>query len=112
MLLLLLITTLQLQSACAEQLVAETGTLVEPYRLYPQLLTLLLGIFRHEQSVGIRRLAVATIGLLGALDPYLFKLYSGIVLCITDPSTVLYEHIVHTHTHSKATTEYNRLRSV
>lgn len=84
---------------------AETGTLVEPYRLYPQLLTLLLGIFRHEQSVGIRRLAVATIGLLGALDPYLFKLYSGIVLCITDPSTVLYEYTVHAH--SKVTTEYN-----
>lgn len=51
-------------------LVTNTGAVIEPYLTYPNLLGILLGILKMEQSVLIRREVVKVIGILGAIDPY------------------------------------------
>ncbi|TPX74745.1 adenosylmethionine---8-amino-7-oxononanoate transaminase [Chytriomyces confervae] len=52
------------------QLATNVGIAVEPYRKYPELLSLLMAKIKTEQSAVLRRETVNVIGLLGALDPY------------------------------------------
>jgi len=49
---------------------SNTGWVIEPYIKYPNLLGLLIGILKTEQTASIRRQAVKVMGILGALDPY------------------------------------------
>lgn len=78
------------------QLVESTGYVVEPYRKYPHLLEVLLNFLKTEQSPGIRREALRVLGLLGALDPYRYKMNlgqidhcgdSGAVLSMSEPQS-------------------------
>jgi FKBP12-rapamycin complex-associated protein len=57
------------------QIVGSTGWVIEPYLKYPPLLTTILGIVRTEQNACIRQEAVKCLGILGALDPYKFKVF-------------------------------------
>ncbi|CAL8095011.1 unnamed protein product [Calicophoron daubneyi] len=59
------------------KLVTNTGCVVSPYRCYPELLEILFGMLKREESRGIRQEVLRALGLLGALDPFKFKLYSG-----------------------------------
>ncbi|KAJ3083694.1 phosphatidylinositol kinase- protein kinase tor1, partial [Quaeritorhiza haematococci] len=81
----LIIETLQDQSSSTKReaalrtlgmLASNTGWVVEPYLKYPNLLNLLIGILKTEQSGGIRRETVKVMGVLGALDPYKHKITS------------------------------------
>ncbi len=55
------------------QLASSTGYVMEPYIRYPDLLGDLLTILKSEQSQMIRKEAVKTVGILGALDPYKYN---------------------------------------
>ena len=79
----LIIETLQDQSSPMKrdaalktfgQLASNTGFVIEPYLIYPNLLDILIGILKTEQNVPIRRETVKLIGILGALDPYKHKM--------------------------------------
>ncbi|KAJ3106200.1 phosphatidylinositol kinase- protein kinase tor1 [Phlyctochytrium planicorne] len=81
----MIIETLQDQSSSTKreaalrtlgQLASNTGVVIEPYIKYTNLLNLLIGILKSEQSPVLRREAVKVIGTLGALDPYRHKLVS------------------------------------
>ncbi|GAO47492.1 hypothetical protein G7K_1698-t1 [Saitoella complicata NRRL Y-17804] len=52
------------------QLASSSGYVIDPYLEYPQLLNILIGILKTEQSSDIRRETVKLMGILGALDPY------------------------------------------
>jgi FKBP12-rapamycin complex-associated protein len=56
-------------------LVTNTGTVIQPYLTYPNLLGILIGLLKMEQSVVIRREVVKVIGILGAIDPYKVYLF-------------------------------------
>lgn len=56
------------------QLANNTGYVIEPYLKYPNLLNILIGILKTEQSLVIRRQTVRVMGILGALDPYKHKM--------------------------------------
>ena len=55
------------------QIVGSTGWVIEPYLKYPALLTTILSIVRTEQNTRIRQEAVKCLGIIGALDPYKYK---------------------------------------
>eukprot|EP00004_Rigifila_ramosa_P027283 TRINITY_DN882_c0_g1_i1.p1 TRINITY_DN882_c0_g1~~TRINITY_DN882_c0_g1_i1.p1 ORF type:complete len:2377 (-),score=590.06 TRINITY_DN882_c0_g1_i1:39-6899(-) len=78
-----IIDTLQDQSSAGKrevalrtlgQLVSSTGYAIEPYIKYPNLLNIILGMLKTEQSPPIRRELVKVLGILGALDPYKHKM--------------------------------------
>eukprot|EP00117_Sycon_ciliatum_P040328 scpid3818/ scgid5118/ Serine/threonine-protein kinase mTOR; FK506-binding protein 12-rapamycin complex-associated protein 1; FKBP12-rapamycin complex-associated protein; Mammalian target of rapamycin; Mechanistic target of rapamycin; Rapamycin target protein 1 len=61
------------------QVVGSTGCISEPYCRYPHLLEVLLNILKTETVQTIRRESMRVLGLLGALDPYKYKiLISGV----------------------------------
>ncbi|KXS11006.1 FAT-domain-containing protein [Gonapodya prolifera JEL478] len=75
----IIIETLQDQSSASKrevalrtlgQLTSSANYVMDPYIQYPQLLNILIGILKSEQSVTIRRETVKVMGILGALDPY------------------------------------------
>jgi len=79
----LIITTLQDKSSMVKrgvalrtlgELVSSTGSVIEPYLKYPQLLPTLLNTLKSGYSYIIRKEAMKVLGVLGALDPYQFKM--------------------------------------
>ncbi|KAJ1558803.1 phosphatidylinositol kinase- protein kinase tor1, partial [Nowakowskiella sp. JEL0078] len=54
-------------------LVGGTGWVIEPYQKFGNLLTVLINMVKTEQNIAIRKETVKTIGILGALDPYSYK---------------------------------------
>ncbi|GMT28496.1 hypothetical protein PFISCL1PPCAC_19793, partial [Pristionchus fissidentatus] len=60
-------------------LVASTASVVDVYREYPKLLNSLLSLMKTEMSQSMRRLSMRVLGTLGAIDPYTFKVFSGLV---------------------------------
>ncbi|KAI9290500.1 ARM repeat-containing protein, partial [Neoconidiobolus thromboides FSU 785] len=79
----LIIDTLQDQSSILKrnaalktlgQLTGNTGYVIDPYIKYPNLLGILVGILKREQSNSIRRETIKVMGILGALDPYQHKM--------------------------------------
>lgn len=58
------------------QLAGSTGSVIRPYLASPKLLEILLSLLQHTASTPwpLRREAMKTIGILGALDPYKYKL--------------------------------------
>ncbi|XP_059160425.1 serine/threonine-protein kinase mTOR-like [Physella acuta] len=61
------------------QLVESTGSVVEPYSKYPNLLDVLLNFLKTEQSISIRREVIRVLGLLGALDPHKHRMNLGVI---------------------------------
>ncbi|CAL1276555.1 unnamed protein product [Larinioides sclopetarius] len=61
------------------QMIDSTGYVIEPYEKYPNLLELLLNFLKTEQSATIRREAIRVLGLLGALDPFKYKVNLGLI---------------------------------
>ncbi len=61
------------------QLIQHTGYVIEPYRYYPELMDILLRFLKTEQSISIRRETIRVLGILGALDPYQHKVFTGCV---------------------------------
>ncbi|BFZ23557.1 hypothetical protein BsWGS_26596 [Bradybaena similaris] len=61
------------------QLVESTGSVVEPYSKYPNLLDVLLNFLKTEQSITIRREVIRVLGLLGALDPHKHRMNLGVI---------------------------------
>lgn len=49
---------------------SNSGYVIEPYLDHPDLLGLLIGLLKTEQSLNTRREVVRVMGILGALDPY------------------------------------------
>ncbi|TYZ66502.1 hypothetical protein PybrP1_008839 [[Pythium] brassicae (nom. inval.)] len=58
------------------QLAGSTGSVIRPYLASPKLLEVLLSLLQHSAATPwpLRREAMKTIGILGALDPYKYKL--------------------------------------
>lgn len=52
------------------QIASSSGYVIQPLLDYPQLLGMLVGILKLENSAHIRRETVRLLGILGALDPY------------------------------------------
>ncbi|EMC92726.1 hypothetical protein BAUCODRAFT_76649 [Baudoinia panamericana UAMH 10762] len=52
------------------QLASNSGYVIDPYIDHPQLLNLLVGIVKHEETGPLRRETIRLMGILGALDPY------------------------------------------
>ncbi|KAK0422862.1 hypothetical protein QR680_007831 [Steinernema hermaphroditum] len=61
------------------QICQNSGYVVDPYKDYPDLLDILLKLLKNELSVSMRRLTVKILGIMGALDPYTHKVYTGMV---------------------------------
>ncbi|TPP57014.1 Target of rapamycin [Fasciola gigantica] len=59
------------------RLTSNAGFVVTPYRRHPQLLQTLLEMLKREESKEIRQEVLRALGVLGALDPFKVKLYSG-----------------------------------
>ncbi|KAJ6236572.1 serine/threonine-protein kinase mtor [Anaeramoeba flamelloides] len=55
------------------QLIQNTGFVVEPYNLILNLLPTLLKIYKTERDWSIQRQVLNVIGIIGALDPYIYK---------------------------------------
>ena len=51
------------------QLAESCGYVIEPYRAYPELLTILKSIIREQPNDALRKEAVKLMGILGAIDP-------------------------------------------
>ncbi|KAK6040246.1 hypothetical protein COOONC_22249, partial [Cooperia oncophora] len=66
-----------------------TAYVVDPYKDYPNLLDDLLRLLKTEMSSRMRRQAIKTLGILGALDPYTHKVFTGAVQSATSISTAL-----------------------
>ncbi|KKY24120.1 putative phosphatidylinositol 3-kinase tor2 [Phaeomoniella chlamydospora] len=58
------------------QLALNSGYVVKPYKDYPQLLSTLVNIIKHEPHEYLKREAIKLMGILGALDPYEAQLIS------------------------------------
>ena len=78
-----ILETLQDQSSVAKReaalgtlgkLTVATGNVIEPYLRYPQLLNIIVNFLKTEQQPSLRREAMKVIGILGALDPYKYKM--------------------------------------
>ncbi|TNN10640.1 Serine/threonine-protein kinase tor [Schistosoma japonicum] len=76
------------------RLVSHTGYVVTPYKRYPQLLNILLGMLKREEIKCIRQEVLRALGVLGALDPFKFKLYSGQVDTYGDTGIAVSHHEV------------------
>lgn len=55
------------------QLASNTSYVIEPFLRYPNLMNIIVSILKTEQESKIRREAVKLLGILGALDPYKYK---------------------------------------
>lgn len=52
---------------------SNTGHVVNPYIKYRNLLGIVVKILKNEQSQAVRRETIRVMGILGALDPYRYK---------------------------------------
>ncbi|VDN02443.1 unnamed protein product [Thelazia callipaeda] len=59
------------------QLCQNAAYVVEPYKNYPELLDVLLKLLRTEMSVSMRRMTMRVLGIIGALDPFMHKVFTG-----------------------------------
>ncbi|VDK68536.1 unnamed protein product [Litomosoides sigmodontis] len=59
------------------QLCQNTAYVVDPYKEHPELLDVLLKLLRTEMSVSMRRMTMRVLGIIGALDPYTHKVFTG-----------------------------------
>uniref|UniRef100_A0A915Q5B5 Serine/threonine-protein kinase TOR n=1 Tax=Setaria digitata TaxID=48799 RepID=A0A915Q5B5_9BILA len=59
------------------QLCQNTAYVVDPYKEHPELLDVLLRLLRTEMSVSMRRMTMRVLGIIGALDPYTHKVFTG-----------------------------------
>ncbi|KAF7259839.1 hypothetical protein EG68_02702 [Paragonimus skrjabini miyazakii] len=73
-------------------LISNTGWVVLPYRRHPQLLPILLNLLKREESKEIRQEVLRALGVLGALDPFKFKLYTGQVDTFADTGIAVSLH--------------------
>ena len=55
------------------QLIESTGYVITPYKIYPQLLSTLLGVLKPDSPWSTRCETIKCIGIIGALDPYQHK---------------------------------------
>ncbi|CCD22553.1 phosphatidylinositol kinase-related protein kinase TOR1 NDAI_0A03960 [Naumovozyma dairenensis CBS 421] len=55
------------------QLTESSGYVIDPLLDYPELLSVLMGILKSDNSQTVRRETVKLIGILGALDPYRYR---------------------------------------
>jgi FKBP12-rapamycin complex-associated protein len=78
----IIVDTLQDQSSSGKrysalktlgQIIRSTGYVIEPYTKYPGLLTVFIHILKTEQNPDIRRETIKVVGVLGALDPYKYR---------------------------------------
>uniref|UniRef100_A0A158R4T6 Serine/threonine-protein kinase TOR n=1 Tax=Syphacia muris TaxID=451379 RepID=A0A158R4T6_9BILA len=53
------------------------GYVVDPYKDYPGLLDILLKLLKTEMNPSMRRSVMRVLGIIGALDPYMYKVYTG-----------------------------------
>jgi FKBP12-rapamycin complex-associated protein len=58
------------------QLATSTSYVIDPYLRHPNLLDVLMNILKTEQISSIRHEAIKVMGILGALDPYRYKVNS------------------------------------
>lgn len=58
------------------KLVQSTGYVIEPYKIHPHLLTLLLSMLKMEESWEIRKNIMSVLGTIGAFDPYAYKQFT------------------------------------
>ena len=79
----LILDTLQDQSSVSKRAIAlktlgllakNTGYVIEPFVKYPHLMDLLLNLLKTEQAKVIRSEVMKVMGILGAYDPYLYKI--------------------------------------
>jgi hypothetical protein len=56
------------------QIVENTSFVIEPYRRYPSLLKILFEYLQKENVESVRRETIKILGLIGAIDPYDYKL--------------------------------------
>ncbi|KAM3720293.1 Target of rapamycin [Dirofilaria immitis] len=59
------------------QLCQNTAYVVDPYKEHPELLDVLLRLLRTEMSASMRRMTMRVLGIIGALDPYTHKVFTG-----------------------------------
>ena len=65
---------------------------MEPYKTRPELLNILLGMLKSEQARSIRREVIRLLGLLGALDPFKYKSFTGEVDAVGDTGMAISLH--------------------
>jgi len=58
------------------QLASNSGYVIEPYNDHPELLAMLISIVKAEPIGDLRRDTIRLIGILGALDPYKYQVYT------------------------------------
>ena len=66
---------------CLGRLCTNVGYVVVPMEQHPQLLPLLHGMLKREQSHSVRLQVIKAIGLLGALDPVQYQAWLTFLLC-------------------------------
>lgn len=62
---------------------------VDPYKEHPELLDVLMRLLKTEMSVSMRRLTIKVLGIIGALDPYTYKVFLGTVYSARSKSLAL-----------------------
>ncbi|KAF8573454.1 atypical PIKK FRAP protein kinase [Ramaria rubella] len=82
----------QMRSAaldCLGKICTNTGYVIAPIEDYPQLLPMLHGMLKREQSSSVRLAVIKVIGLLGALDPDRYQVrVQGVILMESPPETI------------------------
>ena len=58
------------------QLTSNVGYVIEPYKEYPNLLPILMTIIKTEQTGSLRKETIKLLGILGALDPYKYQVFT------------------------------------
>ncbi|CAI4230041.1 unnamed protein product [Auanema sp. JU1783] len=74
---------------CIGRMSRATAYVVDPYRDYPNLLDDILRLLKTEMSSSMRRQAIKVLGILGAIDPYTHKVFTGSVQSSTRISMAL-----------------------
>ena len=62
------------------QLASNVGYVIEPYKEYPNLLPVLMNIVKTEQTGSLRKETIKLLGILGALDPYKYQVWTIFII--------------------------------
>jgi len=54
-------------------IIENTGFVVKPYFFYPELLQIIRNLVKSEKDAAVRKLVLRLIGVIGAVDPYLYN---------------------------------------
>ncbi|KAL3309961.1 hypothetical protein Ciccas_011484, partial [Cichlidogyrus casuarinus] len=65
-------------------LVTNLGFVVIPFKLEPSLLGILLGMLLKEESRMLRKEVIKLLGLIGAVDPFRLKIFTGQIDCVVE----------------------------